>query len=98
MYGITTSSAIGAQLQRSPNSIRVKAAKLGLKSNLSRNGTNLNEIIEMIELGYHPTEIASNLNKSTKNIYNTVRDRLGGTLYRSLKLNAKRRGRMTPRY
>lgn len=97
-WGIQHASDIAETLGRSVMAVNMKATRLGLKSSLARQGQNLAELIELIEFGYHPTEIARSLNKSTKNIYNTTRDRLGGQLYKRLKQNANNRGRMTPQY
>lgn len=95
-WGLEPATSIAQKLNKSVNAVCLKASKLNLKSSLPHKGTHsLAQIAELIEWGYHPTEIARELNiSSTKNVYNTVRDRLGGNWYARLKQNAKHRGRM----
>lgn len=97
-FGLIPSEKIAKDLNRTTNSIRLKASRLKLKSSLTHKGHDLSQLVEMIQFGMHPTEIARELNTSTKAVYNIIRDRLGGRLYTQLKLNAKRKGRMRPIY
>ena len=92
-FGVMKSTEIAKKLVRTPNAIRTYASKLNLKSKLPYNycSENSKEIRELIDFGYHATEIAKMMGKTTKHIYNTCRDRsdLGGKWYRKLKQNTQ---------
>lgn len=101
LWGREPYRQVAQKLNRPPTAVATKASKLGLKSDLNRAPRHdYDNIKEMIEFGYHATQIAIEHNTSTKTIYNTVRDSIGSNWYKMLlkntKLQNKEYGRRTP--
>ena len=94
-YGTAKVSEIAIHLGRSENAVRLYANRIGLKSSLPHKSPTRLVLQAMIQEGHHPTVIAYTLGKSTKGVYNSVRDQLGGNWYYTLKLNARTVGKMT---
>lgn len=105
-WGVLLADEVAKKHGRSVNSVTKHASKMGLKSKLTRWNAagNSKELKELIEFGYCATDIAKQLGKTTKNIYNTVRDRkdISPKWYRMLlkntKLQTENRGVITPVY
>lgn len=89
-YGREPVTVIAAQLGRSDNAIRLYARKSGLSSRLCHERRHdYGNIQELIDFGYHATQIASQIGVTTKCLYNMIRDRLGGHAYAKLKRNTQ---------
>ena len=92
-WGVMLATEIAVIHDRTVNAVCKRASKLGLESKMPNKycSENSKEIRELIDFGYHATEIAKMMGKTTKHIYNTCRDRsdLGGKWYRKLKQNTQ---------
>ena len=102
-WGRLSAKRIAQKLGRSYDSVLKKASKLGLRSTRAiKIKHDLNLLKVRIDYGHHPTTLAKAMNTSTKVVYHTVRDRLGGEWYAKLLKNVeahnKRNKRLTPIY
>ena len=94
-YGSLLVSEIAEHLGRSENAVRLYASKHGFESKLYHQSKKRLKLQAMVQAGHHPTVIAYMMGTTTKAIYNSVRDQLGGNWYYTLKHNARTIGRMT---
>lgn len=96
-YGFEPIEEIATALDRSAESVRQYASRLGLRSSRPhRLAQDVDKIKFYIYEGLHPTEIARKLNTSTKAIYNRVKygRQYDAFDYRVLLANANKVGRI----
>lgn len=94
-WGQRPAVMIAKELGRSLNAVRLKASKLDLKSTLPHiPEIPKEELLELLDLGYHPSRIAAELGKSTDWVYKTYQHRKDLTKhhYNKLLRNAQNNG------
>lgn len=105
LWGKKPYQEIAQMLGRSNDSVLIKASRLKLESQRWVKHPKMTEaaLRDLLDKGYHATQIAEHFNTSTKSVYNTIDARFPETLYLQLLRNTRtynqEHGRiLSPRY